>query len=225
MNVAVFGSTGMIGQGVIREALSASDVDRVVVVVRKATGLSHPKLTELIHDDFGDFSSKESEFRDVDVCFYCLGVSATGMNEADYRRVTYDFAVAAASTLSRANPAMTFIFVSGAGTDGTGKGRVMWARVKGETENAIKRLPFSGAYMFRPALIRPVHGERSKTTSYRVLYAAIGWLLPVLRWLAPKYVTTTEEVARAMLHVARDGAPDAVLENVAIVKLGSLPTS
>lgn len=224
MKIIVFGATGMIGQGVLREALQADDVERVLVVVRAATGLSHPKLQELVHRDFTDFSAVRAELGGFDACLYCLGVSAAGMSEADYRRVTYDFALAAAETLADVNPAMTFIYVSGAGTDSTEKGGSMWARVKGETENALMRLPFRGAYMFRPAFIRPAHGERSKTASYRVIYAATGWLFPVLRWLAPRYVTSTDEVARAMLRVLREGAPQRVIENPEIVRLGTSAT-
>lgn len=220
MKVILFGATGMVGQGVLREALRADDVECVLAVVRTATGLSHPKLQELVHRDFTSFSGVESKLGGFDACLYCLGVSAAGMSEKDYRRVTYGFALGAAETLARVNPGMTFIYVSGAGTDSSEKGRSMWARVKGETENALMRLPFRSAYMFRPAFIRPAHGERSKTPSYRTIYAATGWLFPVLRRVFPRYVTTTEEVARAMLRVARAGAPQRVLENADIVRLG-----
>jgi len=219
MKVLLFGATGMIGQGVLRETLEADDVERVLAIVRTATGHSHPKLQELVHRDFTDFSGVAAELGGFDACFYCLGVSAAGMSEADYRHATYDLTLAAAGTLARLNPGMTFIYVSGAGTDGIEKGRSMWARVKGETENALLRLPFRGAYMFRPAFIHPAHGERSRTASYRIVYAATGWLFPVLRRLFPRYVTTTEEVARAMLHVAREGVAQRVLENADIVRL------
>jgi uncharacterized protein YbjT (DUF2867 family) len=220
MKVILFGATGMVGQGVLREALRADDVEYVLAVVRTATGLSHPKLQELVHRDFTNFSGVEGRLRGFDACFYCLGVSAGGMSENDYRRITYGFALGAAETLARVNPGMTFVYVSGSGTDSSEKGRSMWARVKGETENAILRLPFRSAYMFRPAFIRPAHGERSKTPSYRAIYAATGWLFPVLRGVFPRYVTTTEEVGRAMLRVAREGAPQRVLENADIVRLG-----
>jgi uncharacterized protein YbjT (DUF2867 family) len=225
MKIILFGATGMVGQGVLREALQAPDVERVLAVVRTATGLSHPKLQELVHRDFSDFSSVKADLSGFDACLYCLGASAAGMSEADYRRVTYDFTLAAANALVRLNPAMIFLYVSGAGTDSTEKGRSMWARVKGETENALMRLPFRGAYAFRPGFIRPAHGERSKTASYRVIYTATGWLFPVLRRLFPRYVTTTEEVARAMLRVAREGAPRRVLENVDIVEYAGASSS
>ena len=220
MKILIFGASGMVGQGVLREALAAPDVERVVSVVRKPAGMQHPKLEELVHGDFTSFASMEPQLLGFDACFFCLGVSAAGMSEAEYRRVTYDFAMAAATELARLNPGMVFIYVSGAGTDGTGQGRTMWARVKGDTENALLRLPFRAAYMFRPAYIHPAHGERSRTTSYRLLYAATGWLFPILRRLFPRHVTTTEEVGRAMLRVAREGAPMQRLENSDIVRLG-----
>ena len=221
MKVIIFGATGLIGQGVLREALEAQDIERVVAVVRHPTGMQHPKLQELVHDNFTDFSGLETQVRGFDACFYCLGVSAAGMSEAEYRRVTYDFALAAATELARWNPHMVFIYVSGAGTDSTGRSRAMWTRVKGETENALLRLPFRAAYMFRPAYIHAAHGERSKTRSYRVLYAATGWLFPLLRILFPRHVITTEQLGRAMLRVARQGAAQQRLENSDIVRYGS----
>jgi uncharacterized protein YbjT (DUF2867 family) len=184
MKVIIFGATGLIGQGVLREALEAQDVERVVAVVRHPTGVKHPKLQELVHDNFTEFSAMEAELREFDACFYCLGVSAAGMSEAEYRRVTYDFALAAATELARWHPGMVFIYVSGAGTDSTGQGRAMWARVKGETENALLRLPFRAAYMFRPAYIHAAHGERSKTPSYRVPVRLPQYQIGALKVLA-----------------------------------------
>lgn len=225
MKIVLFGATGMLGQGVLREALRAPDVERVLLVVRAPTGASHPKLDELVHRDFADFEGVASRFADFDACVYCLGVSAAGMSEGDYRHVTYDFALAAAGVLARVNPGMVLVYVSGAGTDSSEKGRSMWARVKGETENALLRLPFKAAYMFRPAYIHPAHGERSKTASYRWIYAATGWLFPLLKMLFRGQVTTTEEVAKAMLRVVREGAPAPVLENADLVKLGNVTPS
>lgn len=220
MNVILFGATGMVGQGVLRECLLDPAVGRVLAVGRAPTGKSDVKLRELIHRDFTDFSSAEKELTGYDACFYCLGVSSAGMKEADYRRVTRDYALAAAQVLARANPGMTLVFVSGAGTDSTERGRSMWARVKGETENALLKLPFKAACMFRPAFIQPLHGITSRTPMYRALYAVIAPLVPVIRALAPKYVTTTERVGRAMLRVAREGAPRPVLESWEIDALG-----
>jgi uncharacterized protein YbjT (DUF2867 family) len=209
----------MVGQGVLRECLLDSGVESVLAIVRNATGQRHAKLQELVHQDFFDFSAIGSRLSGYDASFFCLGVSSAGMNEADYQRVTYDITLSAAKTLVERNPAMTFVYVSGAGTDGTGRGRTMWARVKGRTENALLELPFHGAYMFRPAFIQPGPGIASKTRSYRVLYALFGPLFPLLRTLFPGFVTTTEEVGRAMLEVAKHGAPKRVLENADIIAL------
>ena len=212
----------MVGQGVLRECLLDSEVESVLAIVRSATGQRHAKLQELVRENFFDFSDVAPRLAGYDACFFCLGVSAAGMSEADYQRVTYDVTLAAATTLVECNPAMTFIYVSGAGTDGTERGRTMWARVKGRTENALSALPFRGAYMFRPAVIRPGRGIRSKTKAYRLLYGLFGPLLPLFKAIFPGYVTTTEEVGRAMLEVAKHGAAKRVLENADIVALGRI---
>ena len=212
MNVLLFGATGMVGQGVLRECLIDPGVERVLAVGRSSTGRRDEKLTEALLPDVGDLSGVEDRLAGYDACFYCLGVSSVGMSEERYTKLTYDLAPSVAGTLVRINPAMTFVYVSGAGTDASEKGRVMWARVKGRTENALRRLPFRAAYMFRPAGIVPMHGVRSKTAWYRVLYAAMSPLYPVLKALFPNGVTTTEKVGRAMLAVARRGYPGPVLE-------------
>jgi uncharacterized protein YbjT (DUF2867 family) len=211
MNILVFGATGMVGQGVLRECLLDPGVDRVVTIGRTATGVQHPKLREIVHRNFCDYSSLEPELTGFDACFFCLGISSAGMKEDDYARITTGYTLAAAEPLVRLNPAMTFIYVSGAGTDSTEQGRVMWARVKGRTENALLRLPFRAAYMFRPGAIEPAHGERSKTPGYGVFYTFAGWLLPILRRLFPGTVVTTEEIGRAMLIVTREGAPSPII--------------
>jgi uncharacterized protein YbjT (DUF2867 family) len=210
----------MVGQGVLRECLLDSQVESVLAIVRSATGRQHPKLQELVPESFFDFSAVESRLSGYDACFFCLGVSSAGMSESDYQRVTYDITLAAAKALVERNPTMTFVYVSGAGTDSTERGRTMWARVKGRTENALLELPFRAAYMFRPAIIQPGAGISSKTRSYRVLYALFGPLFPLLRTLFPRYVTSTEEVGRAMLEVAKHGAPKRILESPDIVALG-----
>lgn len=222
MKLLLFGASGMVGQGVLREALLAPDVESVLCVVRHPTGQTHQKLRELVHEDFTQFAGVEPQLSGHDACFFCLGVSAAGLSEADYRRITYDFTLAAATTLARLNPSMSFVYVSGAGTDSTEQGRSMWARVKGETENALLRLPFRAAYMFRPAFIQPMHGETSRTPLYRALYRGTAWLFPVLRRVMPRYVTTTEEVGRAMLEVARHGTPERVVENLQIRELAAV---
>ena len=220
MKVLLFGATGMVGQGVLRELLRADDVTAVVALVRSAGQIPpHPKLRELVHTDFQDFSAAADAFSGVDACIFCLGVSAGGMSEADYTRLTFDVTVAAARALLQASPKATFIYVSGAGTDSTEKGRAMWARVKGRTENELLRMPFGAVCMFRPGLIRPMNGERSKTPAYRALYTFLGPTLGVFRALAPSLATTTEEVGRAMLTVARRGAPKRVLESADIIAL------
>lgn len=218
MKILLFGATGMIGQGVLRECLLAADVERVLAIGRSPVGQRHDKLRELVHHDFTDFSTVEQEFAGYDACFFCLGVSSAGMREPGYRRVTYEFTLAAAGTLARRNPGMTFVYVSGQGTDSSGQGRSMWARVKGETENAMLALPLQ-AYMFRPGFIQPLHGARSSTRLYRVVYRVIAPLAPLIRRLWPGQVTTTEQLGLAMLHVARQGAPKRVLERGDIIAL------
>lgn len=212
MNVLIFGATGMVGQGVLRECLLDPGVERVTAIGRTATGVTAPKLRELVHADLWNYASIEHELTGFDSCFFCLGVTSAGMKEADYERVTYGIAVAAAETLARLNPRMTFVFVSGAGTDSTEKGRVMWARIKGRTENAILRLPFKAAYMFRPGVIQPLHGIRSRTTLYNAGYVVLKPLLPILRWAFPGQILTTGQIGRAMLKVVRSGAPTRILE-------------
>lgn len=213
MNVIVTGATGMVGQGVLRECLLDPGVTKVLALGRAPTGKQDPKLEELVHQDLFDLKPVEERLQGYDACFFCLGVSSAGMSEADYTRVTYDLTLAIASTLARLNPQMTFIYVSGAGTDETEQGRSMWGRVKGRTENALLALPFKAAYMFRPAMIQPKHGARSKTPLYQAFYVASAPLFPLLKLAAGKYVTDTEKVGRAMLKVAREGAAQKRLEN------------
>ncbi|MBX9822662.1 NAD-dependent epimerase/dehydratase family protein [Afipia birgiae] len=221
MKVIVFGATGMVGQGVLRECLRDPDVAEVLTVGRSATGQQHPKLRELVHKDFLDFSAIEGDITGYDACFFCLGVSSLGLDEERYRRLTYDITLAAARPLARLNPGMTFVYVTGASTDSTEQGRVMWARVKGKTENDLLKLPFKAAYMFRPGAIQPLHGVRSKTAWVQAIYVATGPLLSFLHQAAPKFVTTTEEVGRAMLEVAKRGYPKPILEMEDIHKAGA----
>jgi uncharacterized protein YbjT (DUF2867 family) len=212
MNVLLFGATGMVGQGVLRECLLDPDVERVLIVGRTPSGARHEKLQEIVHRDLQHYSEIEGALKGFDACFFCLGPSAAGMTPEDYERATYGITLAAAEPLARLNPNMTFVYVSGAGTDSSEKGKVMWARVKGRTENALLRLPFAAAYMFRPGIIQPLYGARSKTTFTRIFYALAGWLLPVLRRAFPNYVLTTEEIGQAMLMVARHGYSKRILE-------------
>ena len=219
MKAILFGATGMVGQGVLQECLRSREVEGVLSIGRRASGQQHPKLREIVHQDFADFFEIEGEMTGYDACFFCLGVSSLGMKERDYRWVTYEFALAAAQTLARLNPGMTFIYVSGAGTDSSGLGSTMWARVKGQTENAIFKL-FSKAFAFRPAYIQPLDGIVPKTMWLRAVYAVVAPLYPVWKALFPNYVTTTAQVGRAMIHVAREGAPTRVLENRDINAIG-----
>lgn len=207
MKVVIYGATGMVGQGVLRECLLDPRVDAVLSVARRSTGQQHPKLKELLRDDLTSYAGVEDQLAGYDACFFCLGVSSAGMSEADYQKVTYDLTMAAANALAKASPNLTFVFVSGQGTDSTEKGRSMWARVKGRTENALLAMPFKAAYMFRPGAIQPLHGITSRTAMYRAVYAVMGWIIPVVRALAPDAVTTTEAIGKAMIQVAAKGAP------------------
>src|ERR1700691_6799927 len=194
MKVLVFGATGMVGQGVLRECLLDPDVAQVQTVGRSSTGIHHPKLRELVHRDLSHYGEIEAELSGFDACFFSLGVSSAGMKAEDYERITYRITMAAAETLCRLNPQMRFFYVSGAGTDSTEQGRSMWARIKGRTENALLRLPFAAAYMFRPGVIQPLYGARSKTASYRVIYTILKPLLALLHRAFPNHVLTTEEI-------------------------------
>ena len=202
----------MIGQGVLRECLLDPEITSVLCIGRSTVGQQNEKLREIICKDLYDFTPIENDLRGYDACLFCLGVSSAGMTESDYSHVTYDLTIAVAKTLVIQNPGMTFIYISGMGADSTEKGRTMWARVKGKTENALLGLPFKAAYMFRPGLIQPMHGIKSKTKSYRIMYAIMSPIVPLLTAAFPKYVTTTEKLARAMINAAKRGAPNPIIE-------------
>ncbi|MEA2765699.1 MAG: hypothetical protein QOK07_2103 [Gemmatimonadaceae bacterium] len=221
MKVLLFGATGMVGQGVLRECLIDSTITRIVTVVRKPTGRNHEKLGEVVQPDLATLASIERELTGFDACFFCAGVSALGMTEQEYTRVTHDLTLGVARTLLRTSPDLTFVYVSGAGTDSSEKSRMMWARVKGRTENALLALPFRAAYMFRPGAIMPLHGIRSSTRWYNLAYAAIRPVYPMLRRIAPGIITTTEQLGRAMIAVARSGYSTHVLETADINRLGT----
>ncbi len=212
MNVLLYGATGMVGQGALRECLLAPDVALIQTVGRTVTGQQHPKLKEIVQHDLFDSGSVKENLRGFDACFFCLGVSSAGMAEAAYAHLTYDLTLSIAQSLVLLNPGMTFVYVSGTGTDSSEQGRNMWARVKGRTENALQRLPFKAVYLFRPGAIQPLHGIQSKTTSYRLLYSLTKPLLTPLRLLLPNVMLSTEVMGQAMLAVARHGAPKTVLE-------------
>ncbi|MCC7540048.1 MAG: epimerase [Deltaproteobacteria bacterium] len=202
----------MIGQGVLNECLRDPRVEEILVVGRSACGVEHEKLREVLCSDFFDYRAIEERLAGYDACFFCLGVSSAGMSEAEYRRLTYDLTMRAAETLVRVSPEMTFCYVSGAGTDGTEKGRSMWARVKGKTENDLLALPFAASFMFRPGYVQPGPGVRSKTALYRIAYGALGPLYPVWRRLLPGIVTTSANVGRAMIAAASGGYEKRILE-------------
>ena len=227
MKVIVFGATGMVGQGVLRECLLDPDVEGVLAISRTPLAQTHEKLRVLVHKDFTDYTAIESELWGYDACYFCLGISSVGMTEEAYRRVTYDMPVAAAKAVLARNPSMKFVLVTGAGTDAAS--RTMWARVKGEAENAILGMPFKGKYVFRPGFIQPLHGITSRTRSYRILYALFRPLFALFKLLFPTQVTTTEQVGKAMLAVTRHGAAKQVLNtpdiNAVTAPSASLPAS
>jgi uncharacterized protein YbjT (DUF2867 family) len=224
MKAIVFGATGMVGQCVVRVCLESPEVTELLLVGRSSARLSHPKVRELLQADLFDWSKSESQLKGYDGCFFCLGVSSVGMSEADYTRISYDLTMAAAKALVKLNPGMTFCYVSGANTDSTEKGKSMWARVKGKTENALIAAGFKGAYMFRPGLIRPMYGVKSRTAAYRAFYATLGWTFPIWKALAPSFVTTGENIGRAMIRCVTTGYAKQLLENDDINALGAART-
>jgi uncharacterized protein YbjT (DUF2867 family) len=212
MKIILFGATGMVGQGVLRECLLDPEINSVLIIGRTPLNRQNEKIREIVVKDLYDLSPIEDQLKNYDACFFCLGISSAGMKESDYSHVTYDLTISVAQTLVKQNPQMTFIYVSGMGTDSTEKGGSMWARVKGKTENALLHMPFKVAYMFRPGFIQPMHGIKSKTTLYRVLYVLIRPLTFVLMAF-PKYATTTEKLGRAMINAGKNRASKPILES------------
>jgi uncharacterized protein YbjT (DUF2867 family) len=215
LNVAIFGATGMVGAGVLLECLDDARVQSVLVVARRATGQRHPKLTEVLTNDFFNYDALTRHFARLDACFFCLGVTSAGLSEAEYTRLTHDLTLAAAQAMLAATSRkdhLVFCFVSGMGTDATEKGRTMWARVKGKAENALLNLPFRAAYMLRPGFIEPLRGVRSSTGWYRAFYVVGRPLLPLMRRLFPRQVTTTVNIGRAMIALADRGYARNVLD-------------
>jgi uncharacterized protein YbjT (DUF2867 family) len=221
MKVILFGASGMVGQSVLRECLHDPDVEEVLSIARRPLGQGDGKIRELVHPDFSDFSGIAGQLTGYDACFFCLGISAVGLQESEYRKVTYELTLAAARVLAERNPRMVFVYVSGAGTDDNGDGRTMWARVKGQTENALLALPFKAAYMFRPGYIQPQHGIHSKTRLYRAGALVLSPVYPLLKRLFPKSVMSGEELGRAMLEVAKHGSEKHRLESADLVALAA----
>lgn len=221
MRVLIFGATGMVGGGVLRECLLAADVERVVSIGRSALLLDHPKLVQVVRPNFATDTSEitDDDLRNVDACFFCLGVSASGLSEEKYTALTYSLTMAVAERLSRFSPQASFVYVSGAGADSSEQGSSMWARVRGKTENALLRLPFKHVHVLRPAIIQPLNNAVSKTDSYRIFYKVVSPLLTFGRKLFPSHVLTTEVIGLAMLQIARRGAPVSVLNAAAIYEV------
>lgn len=221
--VVLFGASGMIGHGVLRECLLDPDVEEVLSIGRRSLDQTHAKLREIVQADVADLAAHAALLAEQSACFFCLGVSSAGMNEADYTRLTYELTLNVAQALVRANPAMTFVYVSGASTDSSEQGSTMWARVKGRTENALLRLPFKAAYMFRPGFIEARHGIKSRTPLYRALYVVVAPFVPLLRLAFPRQITSTDRIGRAMLEVAKRGAKQAILDPAEINELAVDP--
>jgi uncharacterized protein YbjT (DUF2867 family) len=219
VNVLIFGATGMVGQGVLRECLAAPDVAMVKAIGRTPTGQRSLKLRELVHADMWNYEGIDDELSGFDACFFCIGVSSAGMDEKKYTHLTYELTLAAARKLAELNPQMVFVYVSGVGADSTEKSRVMWERVRGKTENALLALPFRAVYILRPGMIQPLDGIKSKTPAYRIFYSLMKPVLPLLRKALPDQVITTSQVGSAMLNLVRRGAPQRVLGSGAINRL------
>lgn len=219
MKVILFGATGMIGQGVLLECLFDPGVEAVLSVGRTPLSEKNPKLRELVTADLTNLDGYQTQLNGYDACFFCLGTSSAGKSEENYRRITYDLTVAVAQTLLRFNRDLVFIYVSGSGADSTERGRIMWARVKGQTENALLRMPFKAAFMFRIGIVQPLHGIKSKTKLYAFFYVVLSPMLSALQKLFPRQIVTTQQVGRAMLKLVREGNPKSILENPDISSL------
>lgn len=217
--VIITGATGMVGKGVLLECLDHDSISEVLVIGRNPLGMKHPKLRELIHKDFTNFSEVRNQIAGFDACFFCMGISAAGLKEEQYKQITYDFTLALAKTLFEINPKMTFNYVSGEGTDTSEKGRMMWARVKGKTENDLLKLGFVQAFMFRPGAIIPLRGIKSRTKSYQFMYDYFMWLVKLIKLIAPNSVVNTTQIGLAMINSMLNGYPEKILRPKDILKL------
>ncbi len=217
--VIVTGATGMVGKGVLLECLDHPEISEVLVIGRTPVEIKHPKLREIIHQDFANFSLLKSQLNGYDACFYCLGISSVGLNEEKYNKITYIFTMALAKTLFENTPQMTFTYVSGEGTDSSEKGRTMWARVKGKTENELLNLGFKQAFMFRPGMIIPLRGIKSKTKGYQFMYNYFMWLVKMVKVMAPGAVVDTTQIGLAMINAMLKGYPKKVLRSRDIIQL------
>ncbi|WP_337085665.1 NAD-dependent epimerase/dehydratase family protein [Elizabethkingia anophelis] len=215
LKVIITGATGMVGEGVLQESISNPNVEKILLINRKPSGYTHPKIEEILHSDFSDISALTSQVTGYNACFFCLGVSSIGMNEEQYTKVTYDLTLGFAKTLAEVNPQMTFCYVSGASTDSTEKGKQMWARVKGKTENDLMKLPFKAVYNFRPGFMKPTKGAKNINGFFKFINA----VYPLLRAISSTYFLTLEEVGKAMINAVLHGYPKHVLEVGDIKKL------
>lgn len=211
LKVILTGATGMIGEGVLYECINHPEIEKITVITRKPTGYKHPMLTEIIHNDFSDVSALSEQLKGYNACYFCLGVTSIGKNEADYTRLTYALTLNFAETLAKLNRDMTFCYVSGAGTDSTEKGRTMWARVKGKTENDLMKLPFKQVYNFRPGGIEPFLPLRSSQTYYKT-YKYLKWLFAVMKVVTPGLIVGLKELATAMINASLGGYSKNILE-------------
>ncbi len=216
MQVLLFGASGMIGRGVLLECLDAADVTNVLSIGRSSAEVENPKLAEIVQPDLFDVAAYADRLGGFDACFFCLGISSAGMSEADYTKITYDLTISVAEAVLAKSSGAVFCFISGQGTDSTEHGRSMWARVKGKAENRLAKMPFRAVYSFRPGIVRPRRGVASKTFLYRAGYAVFTPLFPIVAWLLPGFVTTSDNIGRAMLNAVRNGPPSGVLENPGI---------
>ena len=219
MKAIITGATGMVGKGVLLECLDHNDVEQVLVINRNSLNITHPKLKEILHSDFSSFEEIKDEIAGYDACFYCMGVSSQGMKEEKYKHITYNFTMALAKVLYELNPEMTFNYVSGQGTDSSEKGRSMWARVKGKTENDVLKMGFKDAYLFRPGGIIPLRGIKSRTKSYQFIYDYFMWLVKLIKFLAPKSVVNTTQIGHAMINSVLKGTDKKVLSPKDILEL------
>ena len=217
--VIITGATGMIGKGVLLECLDHEVISEVLVIGRNSMNINHPKLKELVHKDFTNFYEVRDQLSGYDACYFCLGISAAGLNEEQYKKITYDFTLSLANTLVDISPDMTFVYVSGEGTDSTEKGRMMWARVKGKTENDLLNLGFKQAFMFRPGAIIPLRGIKSRTKSYQFMYDYFMWLVKGIKVISPNSVVNTSQIGLAMINSVLRSYPKEIIKPADIINL------
>lgn len=219
--VIVTGATGMVGKGILLECLDHDSIDEVLHIGRNSINMKHPKLKELIHKEFSNFSGIENQLKNYDACFYSLGISAAGLKEEEYYKITYDFTLTLANSLLKINPEITFNYVSGVGTDSTEKGKMMWARVKGKTENDLLNLGFKKAFMFRPGVIIPLKGIKSRTKAYQFMYDYFMWLVKLIKFISPNSVVSTSQIGLAIINTMFTNYNKKVLEPKDIIKLAA----